>query len=540
MVKYVFVTGGVISGLGKGIVAASLGRLLKNRGYRVTIQKFDPYINLDSGTMNPYQHGEVFVTDDGAETDLDLGHYERFIDENLSVDSNVTTGKIYWNVLQKERAGDYLGETIQVIPHITNEIKSKVYGAAKATKSDIIITEIGGTVGDIEIQPFIEAIRQIGLENRPENVAYIHVTLVPSIPGSNELKSKPTQHSVARLLSFGIRPNIVVCRTDQLMGPKIVEKIGLFCNVDVADVIQNPTADSIYEVPIILENCGFAKRVCFHLMLENVQPRNEKWLEMLEKLKYVNCSSSITIGLVGKYVKLPDAYISVVEALHHGGLQNGVRVNVQYFDSDSQSFKTPEGVANELKNCDGVLIPGGFGSRGIGGMLSAIGFCREQGVPCFGICLGMQLMVVEILRNKAKISDVDSAEFNPDSKNRVIDIMPSQKNVSKKGGTMRLGRYECRVLPGSRCSKIYGESSVFERHRHRFEVVGAYRQQMEAAGLVVCGVSPHGNLIEMVELKNHEWFVGTQFHPEFRSRPNRPHPLFVSFIEAAAKFKKRR
>lgn len=530
--KYIFITGGVVSGLGKGITAASLGRLLKNRGYKVTIQKFDPYINLDSGTMNPYQHGEVFVTEDGAETDLDLGHYERFIDENLSVNSNITTGKVYWNVLKKERKGDYLGETIQVIPHITDEIKSKIYSAVKTSDSNIIITEIGGTVGDIESQPFIEAIRQVGLEH-PGNVVYIHVTLVPCVPGSRELKSKPTQHSVKQLLSFGIKPSILVCRTDCELPAEIVEKIGLFCNVDSKDVIQNLTASSIYEVPLLLEGCGFAKRVCHHLNLKEVESKNEKWVELVKKLK--NSKGSVTIGLVGKYVELPDAYISVVEALKHAGLHHEINVEIKYLNS--QQLNRLDLIEKELSGCDGVLIPGGFGNRGIEGKLLAISHCRVKGVPCFGICLGMQLMVIEVLRNVAKIADVGSAEFDGHVKNKVIDIMPGQKEVAGKGGTMRLGAYACNIQAGTECSKIYGRLQVFERHRHRFEVNNAFRQDLNSAGLKISGLSPDGKLVEMVELEGHNWFVGTQFHPEFKSRPNRAHPLFLSFVKAAIKFK---
>lgn len=530
-VKYIFITGGVVSGLGKGITAASLGRLLKNRGYRVTIQKFDPYINLDSGTMSPYQHGEVFVTEDGAETDLDLGHYERFIDENLSVNSNVTTGKVYWNVLKKERKGDYLGETVQVIPHITDEIKSRIYSAVKTSGSNIIITEIGGTVGDIESQPFIEAIRHVGLEN-PGNTIYIHVTLVPCVPGSRELKSKPTQHSVKQLLSFGIRPSILVCRTDCELPVEIVEKIGLFCNVDPKDVVQNLTASSIYEVPMQLERCGFAKRVCFHLNLQDVESNNEEWVDLLQKSK--RSKGSVTIGLVGKYVDLPDAYISVVEALKHGGLHNEINVQVKYLNSENlDSFELIE---RELEGCDGILIPGGFGNRGIKGKLLAIEYCRTRGVPCFGICLGMQLMVIEVLRNVAQIVDAGSAEFDENIKNKVIDIMPNQKEVDGKGGTMRLGAYACSIQAGTKCSEIYGETQVFERHRHRFEVNNSFRGDLEQAGLKIAGLSPDGELVEIVEMNDHAWFIGTQFHPEFKSRPNRAHPLFSSFVRAAFNF----
>ncbi len=534
-VKFIFITGGVVSGLGKGITAASLGRLLKNRGLKVTIQKFDPYINVDSGTMNPYQHGEVFVTEDGAETDLDLGHYERFIDENLSVNSNITTGKVYWNVLTKERNGDYLGKTIQVIPHITDEIKSKIYSAAELSKSDIIITEIGGTVGDIESQPFIEAIRQVGLENM-NNVVYIHVTLVPSVPGSNELKSKPTQHSVKQLLSVGIKPTILVCRTDFEMSDEILEKISLFCNVEKEDVVQNLTAKSIYEVPLMLENCGFARRVCHHLKLSNVNVNNISWVNMITKLNRL--TEFVTIGLVGKYVELPDAYISVIEALNHGGLHCEVIVKIKYLDS--KKLNKYELIEAELKECDGVLIPGGFGNKGIEGKLLAINYCREKNVPCFGICLGMQLMVVEVLRNVAKIYDASSLEFENGSKNIVIDIMPQQKEVHQKGGTMRLGGYECCLTRGSKSFDVYEQSCVIERHRHRLEVSEFYRGDMERAGLSVAGQSADGSLIEIIEFSQNDWFIGVQFHPEFKSRPNRPHPLFCSFIKAAMKFKSKR
>lgn len=534
-VKYIFITGGVVSGLGKGITAASLGRLLKNRGYKVTIQKFDPYINVDSGTMSPYQHGEVFVTEDGAETDLDLGHYERFIDENLSVNSNITTGKVYWNVLKKERKGDYLGKTIQVIPHITDEIKSKIYSVVKTSGSDVIITEIGGTVGDIESQPFIEAIRQVGLEHSSDTI-YIHVTLVPAVPGSNELKSKPTQHSVKQLLSFGIKPSILVCRTDCALPKEIVDKIALFCNVDSKDVVQNLTANSIYEVPLMLEESGFANRVCHHLKLKNIEPNNQKWIEMIGKFQ--KAKGYVTIGLVGKYVELPDAYISVVEALNHGGLQNGVKVKIVYLNS--QNLTSEFEVEKQLSNCDGVLIPGGFGKRGIDGKILAINYCRVKDVPCFGICLGMQLMVIETLKNVAKLSDVNSAEIDAMSKNLAIDIMPSQKGIAKKGGTMRLGRYACNVLPKTKCYEIYGKAQIFERHRHRFEVNNEFRSVMEESGLKIAGLSPDGTLVEIVEQEKHCWFIGTQFHPEFKSRPGRVHPLFLSFVEAALNFKKRR
>lgn len=531
-VKYIFVTGGVVSGLGKGITAASLGRLLKDRGYRVTIQKFDPYINVDPGTMSPYQHGEVFVTDDGAETDLDLGHYERFIDENLSVNSNITTGKVYWNVINKERRGDYLGGTVQVIPHITNEIKDKIYSVGKSSNSDIVITEIGGTVGDIESQPFIEAIRQVGASNS-QDVMYIHVTLVPTVPGSKELKSKPTQHSVKELLSLGIRPNVIVCRSDYELPEDMIKKISLFCNVRPQDVIQNLTAKTLYDVPMMLENNGLAKEVCYHLNIEDRTPDHSKWIEMIDKVKSVK--DEVTIGLVGKYIELPDAYLSVVESLHHGGIPNNVSVNIKYISSEqtlgNYCYKS-------LKECDGVLIPGGFGDRGIEGKIETVKYCRENNIPCFGICLGMQMMVIEYLRNVVGVKDANSAEFDNNCAHKAIDIMEGQKDITKKGGTMRLGLYPCKLERGSKCREIYDEEIIYERHRHRYEVNNIYRASLLDAGLKLSGVSPNEKLIEIVELPNHNWFVGVQFHPEFKSRPNRPHPLFADFIKATLKYKK--
>ena len=531
-VKYIFVTGGVVSGLGKGITAASLGRLLKDRGYRVTIQKFDPYINVDPGTMSPYQHGEVFVTDDGAETDLDLGHYERFIDENLSVHSNITTGKVYWNVIKKERRGDYLGGTVQVIPHITNEIKDKIYSVGKSSNSDIVITEIGGTVGDIESQPFIEAIRQVGASNS-QDVMYIHVTLVPTVPGSKELKSKPTQHSVKELLSLGIRPNVIVCRSDYELPKDMIKKISLFCNVRPQDVIQNLTAKTLYDVPMMLENNGLAKEVCYHLNIEDKTPDHSKWIEMIDRVKAVK--DDVTIGLVGKYIELPDAYLSVVESLHHGGIPNNASVNIKYISSEqvlgNDCYKS-------LKECDGILIPGGFGDRGIEGKIETVKYCRENNIPCFGICLGMQMMVIEYLRNVVGIKDANSAEFDRNCAHKAIDIMEEQKDITKKGGTMRLGLYPCKLEQGSKCREIYGEELIYERHRHRYEVNNTYRASLLEAGLELSGVSPNEKLIEIVELPNHNWFVGVQFHPEFKSRPNRPHPLFADFIKATLKHKK--
>ena len=527
-VKYIFVTGGVVSGLGKGITAASLGRLLKARGYRVTIQKFDPYINVDPGTMNPFQHGEVFVTDDGAETDLDLGHYERFIDENLSVNSNVTTGKVYWNVITKERRGDYLGGTVQVIPHITNEIKERVYRVGRTTETDVVITEIGGTVGDIESLPFLEAIRQIGKEAGHENVMFIHVTLVPYISGSGELKSKPTQHSVKELLSLGIQPNVIVCRSERPIPDDVREKIGLFCNVRSEDVIQNLTAPVLYEVPLMLEKEGLASAVCYHLKLENRKPDLEEWAQTVNNCK--SATEEVTIALVGKYVGLHDAYLSVAESLCHAGIRNHVKVKIRWVNSEEV---TPETVGEELAGCHGVLVPGGFGDRGIAGMIESVKYAREHAIPYFGICLGMQMAVIEIARDVIGWKDADSGEFKSDCDHPVIDIMPDQKDVTDKGGTMRLGLYPCKLRSDTMCHTIYDSELIYERHRHRYEFNNSYRSEFEKAGLVLAGQSPDGRLVEMVELPGHPWFVGVQFHPEFKSRPNRAHPLFASFVKAA-------
>lgn len=525
--KFIFVTGGVVSGLGKGITAASLGRLLKQRGYKVTIQKFDPYINVDPGTMSPYQHGEVFVTDDGAETDLDLGHYERFADVNLTVNSNVTTGKIYWNVITKERRGDYLGGTVQVIPHITNEIKNKVYGAAKDANADIVITEIGGTVGDIESTPFLEAIRQVGTEQGRNNVAYIHVTLVPYIAGSEELKSKPTQHSAKELLSIGIQPNIIVCRSEMPIPKDMREKIALFCNIRSEDVIQNLTAPSLYEVPLWLENEGLADSVCRHLGIENRTPDLAEWIEMVKRAE--NAHKKVTIGLVGKYVELHDAYLSVAEALRHGGIVNDASVDIRWIDSENI---TAENSADTLSECNGIIVPGGFGKRGIEGMIETIRFARENKVPFFGICLGMQMAVTEFARNAAGLSDADSEEFSK-TDNPVIHIMEEQKNVDQKGGTMRLGLYPCMLTSDSKVHSIYGSELIYERHRHRYEFNNAYRTALTKSGLKLAGLSPDERLVEIIELPEHPWFIGVQFHPEFKSRPNRPHKLFADFIKAS-------
>ena len=528
--KYIFVTGGVVSGLGKGITAASLGRLLKNRGYKVTIQKFDPYINVDPGTMNPYEHGEVFVTDDGAETDLDLGHYERFINENLTHNSSITMGKIYQNVIEKERRGDYLGKTVQVIPHITNEIKEKIYGFEN-TDTDIVITEIGGTVGDIEGLSIIEAIRQVGLEKNPEDVLYIHVTLLPYIFGSNEIKSKPTQHSVKELQSLGIKPDILVCRTEQDIPDSIREKLSLFCNVRKTSVIQNKTVDCLYAVPLMLEKEGLGREVCNHLKLEKYIPDNSKWEKMIENIRNIDENKVVTIGLVGKYVKLEDSYISVIESLYHAGFENNVKVKVKLIDSEKI---TSENVKEQLKGIDGVVIPGGFGDRGINGMIETIRYVRENKIPFLGICLGMQMAVVEFARNVLKIKDADSEEFNKETKNQVIHIMEEQKKINKKGGTMRLGAYPCTIKEGTLAKEIYGKEEISERHRHRYEFNNDYREQIEKAGMKISGTSPDGLLVEMVELnkKEHPYFIAGQFHPELKSRPNKPAPLFVGLVKA--------
>ncbi len=528
MTKYIFVTGGVVSGLGKGITAASLGRLLKNRGYKVTIQKFDPYINVDPGTMNPYEHGEVFVTDDGAETDLDLGHYERFIDENLTKNSSITMGKVYQSVLEKERRGDYLGKTVQVIPHITNEIKEKIYGFEN-TDTDIVISEVGGTVGDIEGLSIIEAIRQVGLEKNKEDVLYIHVTLLPYIFGSNEIKSKPTQHSVKELQSLGIKPDILVCRTEQDIPENIREKLSLFCNVRKTSVIQNKTADCLYAVPLMLEEEGLAREVCNHLRLDKYIPDNSKWENMIDNIRKIDKNNKITVGIVGKYTKLEDSYISVIESLYHAGFENKVKVEAKLIDSEKI---TKDNVKEILEGIDGVVVPGGFGNRGIEGMIETIKYVRENKIPFLGICLGMQMAVVEYARNVLKIKDANSEEFNPIIENQLIHIMEEQKDLNKKGGTMRLGAYPCIIKKGTLAEKVYGEVEISERHRHRFEFNNDYRESLENAGLKISGTSPDGLLVEMVELEKHPYFIAGQFHPELKSRPNRPAPLFVGLISA--------
>lgn len=525
--KYIFVTGGVVSGLGKGITAASLGRLLKNRGYKVTIQKMDPYINIDPGTMSPIEHGEVFVTDDGAETDLDLGHYERFIDENLTKNSSVTTGKIYSSVIEKERRGEYLGKTVQVIPHITNEIKERIY-KFEDEDIDIVITEIGGTIGDIEGLSFIEAIRQVGIEKAPEDVLYIHVTLLPYIAGSNELKSKPTQHSVKELQSLGIKPDILVCRSELPIEEGMKNKIALYCNVRPESVIQNKTVDNLYAVPLMLEEEGLTREVCRHLKLEKQEPNNKEWEELVDKIRNIE-DKTVKVAIVGKYVKLEDSYLSVVESLRHAGFSNNVKVDINFVDSETINEKN---VKDVLSKYNAILVPGGFGSRGIEGMIEAIKYARENNVPFLGICLGMQMAVVEFARDVLGLKDANSEEFAPNGKNNVIHIMEEQKGIYKKGGTMRLGSYPCVLKKRSLAERLYGKTEINERHRHRFEYNNSYKEQMEKAGLICSGTSPDGELVEIVELPEHKYFIAGQFHPEFKSRPNRPQPLFVGLIKA--------
>ena len=527
-VKYIFVTGGVVSGLGKGITAASLGRLLKSKGYKVISQKLDPYINVDPVTMSPYQHGEVFVTEDGAETDLDLGHYERFIDENLNKFSNLTTGKVYWSVLNKERHGDYLGETIQVIPHITNEIKNFIYSVGKKAEADIVITEIGGTTGDIESQPFLEAIRQLSLEVGRENALFIHVTFIPYLVGSGEYKSKPTQHSVKELRSMGIAPDIIVARCDMPVPDSIREKISLFCNVKPDCVINNITMPILYEAPQMLEESNFSSIVCRELGLEDKPADMREWEEMTERIK--NSDKEVTIALVGKYVQLHDAYLSVAEALKHGGWENGANVNIEWVDSETL---TPDTVEDILGKCDGILVPGGFGNRGIEGKITAIKFARENDIPFLGICLGMQMAVVEFARNVIGLKNANSSEFVPEGDCSVIHWMPDQRGDIQMGGTMRLGAYPCSIKPGTELERAYGKSDIAERHRHRYEFNNLYRDQFKEAGMVFSGLSPDERLVEAVELPEKTFFVGVQYHPEFKSRPNHAHPLFRELIKAA-------
>ena len=528
MTKYIFVTGGVVSGLGKGITAASLGRLLKERGLKVAAQKLDPYINVDPGTMSPYQHGEVYVTEDGAETDLDLGHYERFIDEDLNRYSNLTTGKVYWNVLNKERRGEYLGSTVQVIPHITNEIKNFVYNVGRHSDADVVITEIGGTIGDIESQPFIEAARQISLEVGRENSLFIHVTLVPYLHGSEEHKTKPTQHSVKELQGMGVNPNIIILRCDEPLEKPIFDKISLFCNVKPDCVIENVTLPNLYEAPLMLEKSNFSDVVCRELGIEAPKPDLEKWSAMVERIK--NRPYYTDIGLVGKYVGLHDAYLSVAEALRHAGYHYNTHIRIHWIDSEEI---TPESADGILSGLDGIIVPGGFGSRGIEGMILAAKYARENKVPYFGICLGMQIAVIEYARNVAGIADADSGEFDEQCRHKVIDFMPGQSEDVDKGGTLRLGAYPCVIMPGTTMEKCYGAQTVSERHRHRYEFNNDYREVLKDAGLTLSGVSPDGRLVETVELTDRDFFVGVQYHPEFKSRPNKPHPLFLGFVGAS-------
>jgi CTP synthase len=537
MPKYIFVTGGVVSSLGKGITAASLGRLLKSRGMKVTIQKFDPYINIDPGTMSPYQHGEVFVTDDGGETDLDLGHYERFVDINLSKSSNVTAGKIYWSVINKERKGDYLGSTVQVIPHITNEIKERIYYVGREDNADVVITEIGGTVGDIESLPFLEAIRQVRKEVGKDDTLYLHVTLIPYISAAGELKTKPTQHSVKELRSIGIQPDIIVCRSEHEMSTDMREKLALFCDIDLEAVIQNRTVQSIYQVPLILQEEGLDRIVIEKLNIQTGPEDMTEWRAMVDKI--LHPSRTVTIGLVGKYVALPDAYMSVTEALRHAGIPQSAAVQIKWVDAEHVEQCNGD-LAKYLGDVDGILVPGGFGDRGIEGKIRAIQYARENKVPFFGLCLGMQCAVIEYARNVCKIADAHSSEFAPLTTNPVIDLMPEQANIVDKGGTMRLGIYPCKVMPGTLTYAAYQDEIIYERHRHRFEFNNAYREKLVSQGLVLGGTLPNDRLVEVVEIKDHPWFVGTQFHPEFKSRPTKPHPLFRDFVAAALKFGEQR
>ena len=525
--KYVFVIGGVVSGFGKGICAASLGRLLKQRGLRVKNQKFDPYLNVDPGTMSPYQHGEVFVTDDGAETDLDLGHYERFVDESLSGASSVSAGKIYWNVLNRERQGAYLGGTVQIIPHVTDEIKRCIY-QMESEDIDVLISEIGGTVGDIESQPFLEAIRQVAVEKGRQNVLYIHVPLIVQIPGSGELKSKPTQHSVKELLSVGIQPDILVCRTDAEISEDVRHKIALFCNVEPDCVIQNLTAQTLYEAPLLLEREGLADCVCRKLGLGNVQPDLTEWTAMVRRIKAAK--RHVRIALVGKYIQLHDAYLSVSESLFHAAAANDAVCDIKWVDSEEL---TQENINDVLGDCEGILVPGGFGDRGIEGMILAARYAREKDVPYLGICLGMQIAVIEFARNVVGWADATSAEFTSSSLHRVIDLMPEQQGITAKGGTMRLGQYPCALDKESKAYALYGEETVYERHRHRYELNNDFREELCEKGLRLAGLSPDGRLVEVVENPANRWFVAAQFHPEFKSRPNKPQPLFYGFVKAA-------
>ena len=532
MTKYIFVTGGVVSGLGKGITAASLGRLLKARGLKVAAQKLDPYINVDPGTMSPFQHGEVYVTDDGAETDLDLGHYERFIDEDLNRYSNLTTGKVYWNVLNKERRGEYLGSTVQVIPHITNEIKEFVYSVGKKTEADVVITEIGGTIGDIESQPFIEAVRQISLEVGRENSLFIHVCLVPFLSGSDEHKTKPAQHSVKEMQGMGVNPNIIVLRCDKPLEEPIFRKISMFCNVKPDCVIENLTIPNLYEAPLMLEKSRFSDIVCRELNIKTKEPDLTDWTALVEKIKAER--KEVSIGLVGKYVELHDAYLSVREALRHAGYYHEAKVKVKWIDSETLTDETAE---NILSGVDGIIIPGGFGSRGIEGMITAAKYARENGLPYFGICLGMQIAVIEYARNVAGLKDANSGEFDEMCRHKVLDFLPGQYDDIDKGGTLRLGAYPCVLQKNTVIRSLYGQKNISERHRHRYEFNNDYRDVLTGKDLTLGGLSPDGRLVETVELSDRDFYIGVQYHPEFKSRPNKPHPLFIGFIGASLKEK---
>jgi CTP synthase len=533
MTKYIFVTGGVVSSLGKGITAASLGRLLKNRGLKVTIQKFDPYINVDPGTMSPYQHGEVFVTDDGAETDLDLGHYERFIDINLSKSSNVTTGKVYSSVITKERRGEYLGGTVQVIPHITNEIKDRVIRAGREAQSDVVITEIGGTVGDIESLPFLEAIRQMKNDIGRDNVMYIHVTLIPYIKAAGEVKTKPTQHSVKELRSLGIQPHVIVCRTEYSLTEEMKRKIALFCDIDPAGVIECKDAETLYEVPMMLRDQGLDEYVVNHLKLKTNPLDMTEWEDMVHRVKQLKKTTEIAI--VGKYVALHDAYLSIVEALGHAGIDNDSEIKIRWVNAEDVY---DQNVHELLDGVQGILVPGGFGDRGIEGKVTAIRYAREKQIPFFGICLGMQVAVIEYARSVVHLEGANSSEINPTTAYPIIDLLPEQKDIENLGGTMRLGLYPCKLVPDSLAAKCYNDELVYERHRHRYEFNNQYRDVIESAGLRISGTSPDGRLVEMIELPGHPWFLAVQFHPEFTSRPNRPQPLFREFIKAAMQLDK--
>lgn len=532
MTKYIFVTGGVVSGLGKGITAASLGRLMKARGLRVAAQKLDPYINVDPGTMSPLQHGEVYVTEDGAETDLDLGHYERFIDEDLNKYSNLTTGKVYWNVLNKERNGDYLGQTVQVIPHITNEIKEFIYSVGKKTNADIVITEIGGTTGDIESQPFLEAIRQVALEVGHENSLFIHVTLVPFLHGSDEHKSKPTQHSVKELQGMGISPDIIVLRCDEPLEDSIFKKIALFCNVKEDCVIENMTIPVLYEAPLMLEKNHFSDIVCRELGIETKAPDLTEWTDMVERIK--NRTKETSIAIVGKYVQLHDAYLSIVEALHHAGYETGTKVSIKWIDSENITRENAEDI---LSGVSGIIVPGGFGNRGIEGKIAAAEYARTHNLPYLGICLGMQIAVIEFARHVCGMENANSGEFDKNTKYNVIDFMPDQNDSMAKGGTMRLGAYPCHIAPGTMMEKCYGKELISERHRHRYEFNNEYREALTSAGLKISGTSPDGTIVETVEVPENDFYVGVQFHPEFKSRPTHAHPLFTGLVKAAINHK---